>query len=205
MKSIITLTILLISLSTIFAQSYKLCTTTADCYETNSYCRLVPGTNNSVCAECRSNNDCAMDEYCSKNNAVGFYGTCTKFSKIGDSCIAFTDSDLEMNNITSTLKCADTYVDNTNNFTLTIDYLGFCTKGKCRMCNYKSTSTNSQTTPGKGDIRTCIYPGTYVSPHSSQWSSKLYYENPTNVWLAIFFCLIMIQIGLTVVMFFFKK
>jgi len=150
------------------------------------------------CVECLTNCDCKMNEFCSQ--ALGSIGTCTKFSLNGKSCFGLTDSQLLNETYPSNWKCAMFYND--FNGTTRINQKGVCVEGKCRYCawDYSTTSGLSDcgTSDGVGSERICVYPGTQVALQGVEWVPAIYYENPRNVWWAIFFCLLMIVMGMQI-------
>ncbi|KAN0034369.1 hypothetical protein ACTFIV_000872 [Dictyostelium citrinum] len=165
------------------------CTISSDCSNTK-YC------SNGYCVSCRNHNDCGLNEFCSSNiYDLNEFGSCKKFDKDGDDCIAY-DATEKANLLTSnSTKCAYMYFNYAYGTAypagqLTVDYQGVCVNGKCRMCNYANGGSN--TAEGKGSPRTCVFPGKYATVHSSSWSAGKYYEQPIQVWLAIFFCLIVL-------------
>jgi hypothetical protein len=89
---------------------------------------------------------------------------------------------------------ADTFSDNN---ALQIDAIGLCVDGTCRICDPTSSPENSVCNTGnyRGPARVCVSPGTYVGYHGRYWAPGLYYENPTNVWWAIFFCFLILMMA----------
>ncbi|KAK5576114.1 hypothetical protein RB653_007254 [Dictyostelium firmibasis] len=165
-----------------------LCATSADCSNTQ-YC------SSGYCVSCRSNTDCALNEFCSTNVFdLSQFGSCKKFDKDGDDCVAYNPTEMTNLLTSNSTKCAYTYFNyRYNNYpagSLSIDYQGTCVNGKCRMCNYASGAYQSG--EGKNSPRTCVFPGKFATVHSQSWASGKYFEDPTQVWLAILFCLIVL-------------
>ncbi|KAM9987084.1 hypothetical protein ACTFIY_011510 [Dictyostelium cf. discoideum] len=172
------------------------CVLSSDCSNTK-YC------SGGYCVSCRTNNDCGLDEFCSANYFdLNEFGSCKKFDKDGDDCIAYNNVE-NANLLTSnSTKCAYMFFNyvygaNYPAGQLTVDYQGSCVSGKCRICNYANGGSN--TGEGKGAPRTCVFPGKYATVHSSSWSAGKYYEQPIQVWLAIFFCLIVLILAFHVI------
>ncbi|KAN0043440.1 hypothetical protein ACTA71_011096 [Dictyostelium dimigraforme] len=169
------------------------CATSSDCSNTQ-YCV------NGYCVSCKSDNDCGLNEFCSRNVFdLNVFGTCKKFDKDGDDCIAYTSTEKQNVETSNKTKCEYMYFNyGANTATqLTSEYQGYCVNGKCRMCNYAAVT--SYTGEGKGSPRVCVFPGKYASVHSQSWSGGKYYENPIQVWLAIFFCLIVLILAFHVI------
>ncbi|KAF2077969.1 hypothetical protein CYY_000693 [Polysphondylium violaceum] len=167
----------------------QICNQAFDCHS-DQYC------NNGYCVECRSHSDCKTNEICSTNAIdLGKFGTCIKFDSNGDDCIALNANELQDERVSNSSKCGVFYYNHNlaiNSRMVQDANVGTCVSGKCRMCVYSNTNTNFNGAGGKGAPRECVFPGKFATTHSSEWSSGRYFESPIHVWLAIFFCLIVL-------------
>ena len=167
------------------------------CTETRfPYCMpLNPGADDYHCAECRSNCDCGINEFCSLSTTT-HYGSCIPFApKQGTPCkplgsqitdLTFDEED----------KCAAVFPDSNSQG---VDYYGSCIGGTCYFC-----SPGATTCSGGGMVKEptrCAYPGTEVYSHSYNWAGGPFYENPQAVWLAIFFPFLFIILALQCISF----
>jgi len=165
----------------------QVCSLAYECSK-DQYC------NGGYCVECRYNSDCKTNEFCSTNAIdLGEFGTCVKFDKNGDDCIGFTNGELADERISNSTKCAMMYYNHNLaiNSRMAVDYNGVCVSGKCRMCNYANAGA-AAFDESKGSPRQCVFPGKFATVHSNAWAAGKYFENPIHVWLAIFFCLIVL-------------
>ncbi|EFA83778.1 hypothetical protein PPL_02846 [Heterostelium album PN500] len=152
------------------------------------------------CVSCKSNADCALNEYCNIKNMrdLDRFGSCQKFPYNHAKCIPLESGDLADPRVDNSTKCAVQYYDPSNpnvNQRMVTEYQGYCIEGRCRLCDYTGNNGKNDAesgNEGKGKPRTCVFPGKYATPHSAEWSPGRYYENPVYVWLAIFFCFIFI-------------
>jgi hypothetical protein len=142
-----------------------------------------------------------MNEYCGSNPYAQSVGVCKKFEKAGKDCMPITSgTDLANNAIADDIKCAVTSSGNpaTPN-TLVVEYVGACMAGTCRMCAPNSGSSCGANSLNKP--RSCVWPGVWETPHSANWNSGRYYEDPIRVWLAVFFVFFFISFVMNVIMF----
>jgi len=162
----------------------------------NPYCIQV-SSNVYSCAACASDCDCPVGQYCSQNIWAGKAGTCQTFQAEGQDCVSMNSTILMTTNIPDTYKCADVIrsggqvvgldgpSDNKGNFMAT------CLDGICRACNPFNALSPEATyllcTQGMQGPRRCMRPGNLVSEAASMWYPSQYYEDPTRVWLAIYF------------------
>ncbi|KYQ89238.1 hypothetical protein DLAC_09893 [Tieghemostelium lacteum] len=190
MKNILLLALVVIASFCMVSAVPQICADQSECPR-DEYC------NGGYCTYCQSNNDCKLNEYCSTNTLnLDEFGTCMKFHPYGDDCIGLSDGNIELVDASNATKCA-TFYYNPDTDSLVIDARGFCASGKCRQCDYTNNAPGSAlVAEGKGPQRVCVFPGRYETVHTAPWSGGAYYENPTNVWLAIFFCLIVIIVVL---------
>jgi len=168
-----------------------------DCSDpTLPYCEQVTLTPSVTfaCVACVSDCDCSVGDYCSQQ--PGKIGQCLTFGPSGSSCRPLSQGQITNSNFSSTWKCAVTYtVPNSSPPQLAIDFLGACISGNCEFCNYNGGGGSAQSCQpgqGMGTPRQCGYPGNMYSTHLIQWSPGTYYEQPTNVWWAVFFCMVVI-------------
>ncbi|KAF2075311.1 hypothetical protein CYY_003388 [Polysphondylium violaceum] len=179
----------------------QLCRYQGDC-SGKLYC------NQGFCTECQNDLDCKLNEFCSTNSIDrNVWGTCVKFNIDGKDCIYYEGRDLRNETISDTYKCAVTYrkFDNDVGRRDVIDKQGACVGGKCRICNYAASTDSDYQGEGRNAPRKCVFPGKYATSHSASWSSGEYYQEPTHVWLAIFFVFILIMTTVQVLGLFMKK
>jgi len=169
-------------------------TATPFCVDTSK----VGSPTNLQCVACRPSMgvcDCDVDEYCGNSRAGGTVGQCKKFSKAGNNCLPMTATNYANPNVTDDLKCADT--TSTATTALYTDYQGVCIEKTCRICSPNSGPCSPNPSLGSeylGPARVCVFPGTYSTIHSAPWAPGAYYENTVSVWLAVFFCLIVLTL-----------
>ncbi|EGC37631.1 hypothetical protein DICPUDRAFT_91586 [Dictyostelium purpureum] len=193
MRFLLSVVVLVLSVLAVANASFRMCSAQKDC-PADQYCTTNNG--DGYCVNCLNDIDCGLNEYCS-TNIFDFskYGSCQKFDKNGDDCINLPTNLIQDIRVNNDSKCAVTYFNYDEGGypnQLSIDKMGSCIDGKCRICNYAGGA--SIISQGKGKPRQCVFPGVYESVHSKNWNSGSYYEDPLRVWLAIFFCLIVIQI-----------
>jgi len=154
------------------------------------------------CVECLSNCDCKLNYFCSKQ--FGQIGTCKKFDLNGKSCLPLNQDQILNQTWPASWKCAMFFTDYNN--TVGVDQAGSCIESKCRYCSYNGNGGLSScgVSDGVQKERTCVYPGTQVTSYGIQWVPSAYYENPRNVWWAIFFCLLMIVMVIQTITFYGK-
>jgi len=143
------------------------------------------------CVECLTNCDCKLNQFCSK--APGELGICKKFDHNGKYCRDLSDQQLLNTSYPSDWKCVMFYND--FNGTQRINQKGACFEQKCRYCAYSGGNngiSSCSSTSGIKQARVCIYPGKQASRYGLQWQPPIYYQNPRNVWWAVFFCLLII-------------
>jgi len=170
----------------------------SDCVDGDRpYCREV-SSDNYECAECNSACDCNYNYFCSI--APGQVGTCQKFDRVGKDCLPYQGEDLLNSSIPDSLKCAITFTMNSTN--LAIDFSGFCVATKCSVC-YPLSSVCSDT-DGLKASRLCSVDGKLVSYHGYYWHAANYYENPTYVWWAVFFCFTIVSVVVEIIFLIFK-
>jgi len=169
-----------------------------DCSDaTLPYCTAVSQTPTITfaCVACVSDCDCSVGSYCS--GQPGKIGSCLTFDKYGDDCRPLSQGQITNSNFTDAWKCAVTFtVPNSTPAQLAIDFLGACIDSTCRFCNYEGgggSASSCQAGTGIGVPRQCGYPGNMYSTHLIQWTPGTYYETPTNVWWAVFFCFVFIM------------
>jgi hypothetical protein len=166
-----------------------------------SYCRnVLAGTLDPPqyqCVQCLTNCDCKMNQYCS--SAPGQIGQCKKFDKYGDDCFGYQNNQLTNRSFPEDLKCAMLYELPTGG--LAVDQRGVCINQKCRYCSMFSGGglANCADTSGIEDQRRCWYPGKQGPSHSAYWRPEIYYLLPTQVWWAIFFCLLIITFMMQII------
>jgi len=160
------------------------------------YC-MQTSSNIFNCAQCATDCDCPVGQYCSQNIWANKAGSCQSFQMEGQDCIAMNLTILMNTNIVDTYKCADVIRsggqvvgldgprDSKNNF------MPQCRDGVCRSCSpYQTLSpraTSLLCTQGMQGPRRCVKPGHLVSEIAGMWYPSQYYEDPTRVWLAIYF------------------
>jgi len=174
----------------------SLCTSSGKpyCRDTSGPTDLLP---NFQCVACISNCDCSKNQFCSTK--PGEIGQCSKFSKYGHKCYPLTPSQLMMDNFTDSVKCAEVYSITIGNTTsIQINQQGVCIGSKCRYCDYYGNAgfSDCSTTSGMKEERVCVFPGIQSTRFYAPWSPGTYYEDPRNVWWAVFFCLLMIMLGM---------
>jgi hypothetical protein len=144
------------------------------------------------CVACRTNCDCLkVDEYCSVEYGSD-YGTCTQFPTdlINKECYPYSGPQLRNKDFDEDKKCAVLFSYTPNgatNSTLVVNVEGACIMQKCQYCDFRGNNGECDNMDGLGPERECVYPGALVDTHSANWSPGKYYENPQNVWWAIFF------------------
>jgi len=101
--------------------------------------------------------------------------------------------------IQDTYKCADVvrkggqvvWLDGPRDPSNGNSFLPQCINGVCRYCvpfNSPSDQPNDvYCTSGMNEARVCAIPGVFTSAVGPAWNSGQYYQNPTWVWLAIYF------------------
>jgi len=150
-----------------------------------------------ACAQCKNDCDCPIGEYCSQDTWDSKAGTCVSFQADGNDCIPMTTNLMKDATIQDTYKCADVIrkggqvvwldgpTDGSGNL------LATCINGKCRACMPFNTApdqpNNVYCTSGMNQARVCAIPGSFTSAIGPAWNVGQYYENPTWVWLAIYF------------------
>jgi len=169
-----------------------------DCSSSTPYCQLVQTTPTLVyqCVKCLTQCDCSAGDYCSSK--PGQIGTCKGFSQYGKSCRPLSQIQVANSTFPDSWKCAITY---SYNGTYAVDQEGICIDRTCRYCNYRTNGGRgfpNCPTDNTGKERYCAYPGKLVTGHYFSWSPGVYYENPTAVWLAIFWCFFIIACGIQV-------
>jgi len=179
-----------------------------DCSVDLPYCSQSTSTPAKyICTACRptsaqGNCDCPTSQYCSQNPKT--YGQCVDFVACGNDCLPYSDVQITDSSISKTYKCADLYTDSNGN--LQADNIGYCIQGECSACVYDYSNDGAAAqnlkmgscTTGQGisNARSCTYGNTLTNQHQISWSGGRYYQNPTWVWLAIYFPLIVIIVVL---------
>jgi len=141
-----------------------------------------------TCVACLTDCDCDIGEYCSGDVWDGNAGTCKTFEAEGNDCVQMTTQNLYDYAITQ-YKCADViakggevvWVDGPRDGG---NYLPTCIDGVCRACSPQGTFCYDG---GMKAPRGCAYPGNIVGAYGYNWVPGEYYQNPTAVWLAIYF------------------
>ncbi|EGG18907.1 structural maintenance of chromosome protein [Cavenderia fasciculata] len=185
-KVILTITLLLAFAALFATAAPQICSSQYEC-DSDQYCV------NGYCAGCKSDCDCKGGQFCSFNTLdFGRYGTCQKFDVDGDDCIDLSLGSIQDERVDNSTKCAVTYYDVRNSVgnRMVVEKLGSCMSGKCRICDY--ANDGSICTTGKSGPRTCVFPGKTYTHHSAPWAPGAYFSNTVSVWLAIFFCFIVI-------------
>lgn len=81
---------------------------------------------------------------------------------------------------------------------LAVDWEGFCYKFHCYACDSGPTTApvvNPCPATFNGERRVCVAPGVFVSAENLPWNPRVYFNNPTAVWLAIIFSLLVAMAG----------
>jgi hypothetical protein len=154
--------------------------------------------------------DCSIGEYCSRDVWNRRAGKCQSFKAEGKTCVRMTSTELADSTISSKYKCAD-IVEKGGQVVL-VDKTGICLDSVCRACNPYTKDSITCSDGGLGSPRVCAHPGTFiflfilyefvtsfyqeylvmflgiwVSPNHLLWRNIEYGEEPTYVWLAIYF------------------
>jgi len=178
-----------------------------DCGDISTpYCRQTSNTPATYsCVECNSHCDCSLGEYCSSNSST--VGTCTSFSSNtvcansadGCSCRPLSGSQILDSTFPDSWKCAVIATSVLTNQQV-IDVLGVCNSGSCEICDSRASLSpvgrlpNCGAEDGTYGTKSCTVGGSFVQTHFLNWAPSLYYENPIEVWLAIYFPFIVLII-----------
>eukprot|EP01092_Planopodium_desertum_P000778 TRINITY_DN11170_c0_g1_i3.p1 TRINITY_DN11170_c0_g1~~TRINITY_DN11170_c0_g1_i3.p1 ORF type:complete len:233 (-),score=8.57 TRINITY_DN11170_c0_g1_i3:23-658(-) len=173
-----------------------------NCPEDKPWC--VPQANATLgvfCAECASDCDCPVAQYCSSdpNN----FRVCQEFSADGKDCLPYRNADLTDEDIPDTYKCADIYTV-TNPFTQTtnivVNHAGNCVERKCHYCSADYPASNANSCQGSlREARACVWPGKQKNALAVAWDPEVYKNDRVAVWLAIYVVLIVILIVLQII------
>jgi len=143
-----------------------------------------------TCSECVSDCDCSINTYCSRNVYDGIAGTCTTFKAEGKKCIDMPNSDILDAWIPDTYKCGDVIRKGNDVMMVDSPRNSSCIEGICRSCDPYS---NAQIcVKGRVSTRGCAVPGKINSINGLKWVAGTYYQDPTYVWFAVCFSVIVV-------------
>jgi len=159
------------------------------------YCQRVNVPDQSSrydCVECVNDCDCDPGQYCSVDVWNGKAGYCQNFKKAGSSCIPMDDTRKRNSKIENKWKCGDIIMKGGEIVGIDGPRVGggpACIDSVCRACSPSALGGSSVVcqSGGMSKPRVCALPGTFVEANAYFWRSAEYGENPTWVWLAIYF------------------
>jgi len=151
------------------------------------------------CVQCVNDCDCGIGLYCSSNRWENQAGTCINFGAEGNDCVPMDGGSLSNIKIDSKWKCADivsfdgeiVFVDGPGSGNVGAKQVSsICVNAKCRACDPSRNDPNVwdvNCRSGLGVPRTCVQPGVWSQVGNVNWLTPEYYQDPTRVWLAIYF------------------